>query len=120
MGKITLQVTYQVPAHHTTEFEEIFFGRVLPLARTLGLTLSGFWRTVVGRAGSYLELWEFNSISEYESKWKALLGHPEFQEIFKLTGPMVEGETFCLLEPVQVPSLSTSPLTGTPLADRSV
>ena len=83
-------------------FEKLFTKEILPLTRRHDLNLLGFWRTLVGNTGEYLELWEFKSVADFELSWKALLEDPELQLIFQRTGPMVEAETFSLLEAVDL------------------
>lgn len=100
MPKYLLKVKYRLRAHETARFERILLEEVVPLAEELGLKLSGVWRSFVGNAGEYLEMWEFDSMEEFESRWKELLGHPRIQEIFKTTGAMVENENFALFESI--------------------
>lgn len=97
---ILLRVTYRLRAHHMAEFERIFEQDITPLIQSQGLRLQGIWRTLVGDVGEYMELWEFTSLEEFGEAWPRLLSHPRLQEIFQITGPMVEGEKFTLLEPV--------------------
>ena len=99
-----LKVTYRIRAHHLAAFEQLFSDQILPLIQRHDLRLLGFWRTLVGNIGEYLELWEFRSIADFEKSWKRLLKDPELERIFELTGPMVEDETFSLLEPVDLVS----------------
>ncbi|MGH9846294.1 MAG: NIPSNAP family protein, partial [Blastocatellia bacterium] len=54
---------------------------------------------VVGDAQEYLELWEFDSMAEFDEQWRKLAADPRLQEIFKITGPMVEDEKLTLFEP---------------------
>jgi len=82
------------------QFEEILTKQVIPLASEMDMKLIGIWKAVTGRAGEYIEHWEFNSMTEFEKDWRNLLNNPKLQEIFKTTGPMVEDETFTLYEPV--------------------
>jgi hypothetical protein len=103
MKDVVLKVTYHVPAHRALDFERIFFDQVVPLAEELDLHLSGFWKTLVGNAGEYLELWTFDSMADFGQKWNLLLEHPRFQEIFKTTGPIVRNENFALFQPVEPP-----------------
>jgi hypothetical protein len=97
---VLLKVSYRLRAHHMAEFERIFAEQILPLVNSYGLRLSGLWRTLVGEVGEYLELWEFASLTEFDEQWRRFLSDPQLQEIFQITGPMVEGERFTLLEPV--------------------
>ena len=83
-----------------TVFEEMLKGEVIPLAEELGLNLQGVWRSLVGNAGEYVELWEFDSLDEFEKKWKSLIHHPKIQEVFQTTGAMVADEVFSLYEPI--------------------
>ncbi len=106
---ILLRVTYRVRAHHMADFERIFAERVLPLVKERKLAFRGIWRTLVGNAGEYLELWEFASMADFDRDWSGLLGDPRLQEIFKTTGPMVEDENFSLLQPLFKPPSEPPP-----------
>ncbi len=97
---VLLKVSYRVRAHHIVVYEEIFRGQVIPLIEELGFRFRGVWKTVVGDAGEYLELWEFDSMAQFETEWKKLMNDPRLLEIFQSTGPMVEGENLTLFEPV--------------------
>lgn len=100
MSEVILKVTYRVRADAIAEFEDALLNRVVPLASRLGIRLKGIWRTLVGPVGEYLELWEFQSVADYEEKWKTLMNHAEIQEIFRKTGSIVSDEVFSLVEPV--------------------
>ena len=97
-----LKVTYRIRAHNLSAFEQLFSGQLLPLIQRHDLKLLGFWRTLVGNVEEYLELWEFRSVADFEQSWKRLLQDPDLVKIFELTGPMVEDETFSLLEGVDL------------------
>lgn len=97
---VLLKITYRLRAHHMPEFERIFEEQIVPLAQEYKLHLQGLWRTLIGEVGEYLELWEFTSLTEFEEEWRRFFADARLQEIFKTTGPMVEGEKFALLEPV--------------------
>jgi hypothetical protein len=101
MADVWLRVTYRVRSDCVLEFEKILLGEIVPLAEQLGIARPDVWRTMVGAAGEFLELWRFGSVSEYEDKFKALLRHPRVQEIFRRTGPMVSEEHFALLEKLE-------------------
>ena len=60
-------------------------------------SVAGIWKTTVGKVGEYLELWVFDSMDEFDRKWSALMNHPQLQETFRVTGPMVHDERFALL-----------------------
>lgn len=98
---VLLKITYRLRAHHMAEFERIFAEQIIPLAQEHNLCLQGLWRTLVGEVGEYMELWEFASLAEFDEQWRKLFADVRLQEIFKTTGPMVEGEKFTLLEPVE-------------------
>ncbi|HOM98708.1 MAG TPA: NIPSNAP family protein [Acidobacteriota bacterium] len=104
--EVLLRVTYTVPVHHAARFEHLLTKRVLPIAHRLGISCRGVWRTVVGDAGEYMELWAFSNLAEFEERWRRLLQDPEIQEIFQETGPMVQHERFTLLEPLPAQGLS--------------
>lgn len=99
---ILLRVSYKVRAHHVAQFEEVFVAQVRPLIFKHGLQLNGIWRTLVGSVGEYMELWEFDSVAEFDQRWRALMTDPELIKIFETTGPWVEDETFTLMEPAVV------------------
>lgn len=100
---IILKVTYRIPVHYTAEFERILVDQVIPLAKELGIDSKGVWKTLVGNVGEYLEIWSFDSVADFELKWKKLLNHPEMQKTFQVTGSMVMDESFSLLEPIASP-----------------
>ncbi len=96
---LLLRVTYRVRAHQIAPFEEIFRQRIMQVIRRHDLRFRGIWKTVVGEVGEFLELWEFESMAEFEERWGGLMRDPDLLEIFEETGPMVEGERFALMEP---------------------
>ncbi len=100
MIMVLLKVTYRLRAHQMAEFERIFAEQIMPLVQTHGLHFGGIWRTLVGEVGEYMELWEFASLAEFDEQWRKLFTDPLLLEIFQITGPMVEGEKFTLMEPV--------------------
>ena len=95
---ILLKISYKLRAHHVAEYDRLFAEHTLPLIREHGFRFWGVWRTLVGAAQEYLELWEFDSLAEFEEKWRTLVADPRLQEIFKTTGPMVEDEQLSLFE----------------------
>jgi heme-degrading monooxygenase HmoA len=97
---ILLKISYRLRAHHVAEYERTFAERTLPLIREHGFRFSGIWRSFIGDAQEYLELWEFDSLAEFDKKWRELMADPRLKEIFELTGPLVEGENLTLFEPV--------------------
>src|SRR5215813_10123349 len=96
---ILLKISYRLRAHHVAEYDRTFNERTLPLIREHGFRFWGIWRTIVGDAQEYLELWEFESMAEFIKKWGELMNDPRLKEIFKVTGPMVENENLSLFEP---------------------
>ncbi len=85
------------------QFERIFDTEILPLIREHGLSFKSIWRTVVGEVGEYMELWEFDSLADFDVRWKRLINDPRLQTIFERTGPMVEDERWSLMEPALAP-----------------
>ena len=71
-----------------------------PLIRAHGLNFLGLWRSLVGEAQEYLELFQFESLADFEIRWRALGADPRLQKIFATTGPMVEEERFALFDQV--------------------
>jgi hypothetical protein len=96
---ILLRVSYRVRVHEMADFEKIFQQEIIPLIEEHGLRFLGIWKTLVGNVGEFLELWEFDSLSDFEKRWSALLQDPRLQTVFEKTGPMVEEESFSLLQP---------------------
>ncbi len=99
---VLLKITYRLQAHHVADYERLFAERTLPLIREHGIRFWGLWRTLVGEATEYLELFEFDSLAEFDKQWRALMADPRLRELFEVTGPMVEGERLSLLEPALV------------------
>lgn len=96
---ILMKISYRLRAHHVAEYERVFAARTLPLIREHGLRFLGIWRSLVGEAQEYLELWEFDSLAEFETRWRGLAADPRLHSIFEITGPMVENEVFSLYDP---------------------
>lgn len=95
-----LKVTYKLRAHNLDQFENILRQEIIPVAEDMGLNLRGVWRSFIGNVGEYVELWEFDSLQAFETEWAELLKHPQIQEIFQTTGPMVEDEEFSIYQPI--------------------
>jgi len=96
---ILLKISYKLRAHNVALYERTFSERTLPLIQEHGLRFLGIWRTIVGDAQEYLELWEFESLAEFDERWRKLIADPRLQEIFEVTGPMVESENLSIFEP---------------------
>ena len=97
---IYLQVTFNLEAQDVVRFEDFYAEKFLPVIREHGFVAVGIFKTLVGRAGEVTEIWKFESLADYEHKWKALMSDPRLQEIFETTGPMVKEESFKLMESV--------------------
>lgn len=96
---ILLKISYRLRAHHVADYDLTFATRTLPLIREHGFRFWGIWRTLVGDAQEYLELWEFDSLAEFDEKWRGLMNDPRLKGIFEVTGPMVEDERLTIFEP---------------------
>lgn len=96
---VLLKISYKLRAHHVAEYEHAFATRTLPLLREHGFRFWGIWRTIVGDAQEYLEIFEFESVADFDTRWRALAADPRLQELFKITGPLVEDERLSLFEP---------------------
>jgi hypothetical protein len=96
---VLLKISYRLRAHQVAEYERVFAARTLPLIREHGFRFWGIWRTIVGEAQEYLELWEFSSVTEFDEQWRRLMADPRLREVFEVTGPMVEDERLALFEP---------------------
>ncbi len=97
---VYLQVTFTLEAQDVARFKSYYAEVFLPVILEHGLAPVGIFETLVGRAGEITELWRFESVSDYETKWKALSSDPRVHEILEVTGPMVKDERFKLLSSV--------------------
>jgi hypothetical protein len=97
---ILLKISYRLRAHHVAEYDHTFATRTLPLICEHEFRFWGIWRSLIGEAQEYLEIWEFDSMTEFDEKWRSLMADPRLQEIFQITGPMVEDERLSLFTPV--------------------
>ncbi len=97
---IYLQVTFYLEAQDVQRFETFYAEEFLPVILEHGFVAVGIFKTLVGRAGEVTEIWKFESLSDYESKWRALMADPRVKTIFETTGPMVKEESFKLMESV--------------------
>ena len=66
---VLLKISYKLHAHNVAEYDRTFAERTLPLIREHGFRFWGIWRSFVGDAQEYLELWEFDSVAEFDEKW---------------------------------------------------
>jgi len=98
-----LHVTFIVAADAIEEYETIFRDEFLPRILAHGIRPVGIWKTMVGRAGEFIELWEFDDAAEYERRWKALGADEAVRRIMKRTGPLVTNEELRLLEAAPFP-----------------
>ncbi len=96
---VLLKISYKLRAHHVAEYDRTFAERTLPLIREHGFRFWGIWRTIIGDAQEYMELWEFDSIAEFDESWRRLMADARLKDIFEITGPMVEDENLSLFEP---------------------
>lgn len=97
---IYLHVTFHLEAQNVARFEAFYAEEFLPVILEHGFEPVGIFKTLVGVAGEVTEIWKFESLSDYERKWKALMEDPRVQKIFETTGPMVKDERFKLMESV--------------------
>lgn len=98
---VYLHVTYVLEAQDVGRFEAVFEERFLPVILEHGFEPLGMFETLVGRAGEITEIWRFESLGDYERKWKALMADPRVTDILNVTGPMVREERFKLMESVR-------------------
>ncbi len=92
-------VRYLVPLHETARFEAIFSGEFLPVIREHGIEPVGIFRTLVGDAGEYHEIWRFPDLASFEARWKSLFADSRTAALLARTGPLVRGETSRILAP---------------------
>jgi len=90
-------VRFSVALHDISRYESLFAGEFLPVISEHGLEMVATFRTLVGEAGEYHELWRFRDLAEFEAKWKALFEDPRTREILARTGPLVRGEVSRIL-----------------------
>ncbi|MCS6884370.1 MAG: NIPSNAP family protein [Acidobacteriota bacterium] len=109
---ILLTISYRLQAHCITEYDRIWSCEVLPLIREYGFNLLGIWRSVVGPAGEYLELWQFESMAEFEKRWQAFMQDERLLAAFKKTGPLVLDEQLKIFEPIHTDLLKTGSYEG--------
>jgi len=96
---ILLKISYKLRAHHVALYDQMFAEQTLPLIREHGFRFWGIWRSVIGDAQEYLELWEFDSLAEFDEAWRGLMADPRLKAIFEITGPLVEDEKLTIFEP---------------------
>ena len=101
MPRTLLRITYRIQAHNVERFEGILLDEIIPIVQELGISQPAIWKGFVGEAGEFLELWEFESMSDFEEKWRNLMNHSRLREVFRITGPMVEGEKLSIFEPLE-------------------
>ena len=94
---VYLHVTFTVDAHLVGAYERIFADEFVPLLREHGFEAVGIWKTRVGRAGEFTEVWRFRDAADYERKWSAMSSDPRVVEVLGKTGPLVRNETFKLM-----------------------
>ncbi|MEW6732626.1 MAG: NIPSNAP family protein [Acidobacteriota bacterium] len=102
---ILLKISYRMLAHNIPHYDEIWGSEVLPLIREYGFNLRGIWRSMVGPAGEYLELWEFDSMADFEARWGKFMADPRLLAAFQKTGPLVLDEHLTLFEPIHQEAL---------------
>jgi len=101
MAKVLLRITYRLQAHNVHKFEVILLDEIIPLVQKMGIHRPTIWKCFVGEAGEFMELWEFESMADFEEKWRRLMALPRLHKIFQVTGPMVQDERFALFDPLQ-------------------
>jgi hypothetical protein len=96
---VLLKISYRLRAHHVAQYERAFAEQTLPLIREHGLRFWGIWRSVIGDAQEYLEIFEFESLSDLDERWRKLTSDPRLKDVFETTGPLVEDEKLAIFEP---------------------
>src|SRR5262249_763792 len=94
---VYLMVRFHVALHETALYERIFAEEFLPLLREHGFRMVGTFRTLVGTAGEYHEIWGFADLAEFQARWIALFSDPRTVEVVRRTGPLVRGEVSRIL-----------------------
>jgi hypothetical protein len=94
---VYLHVTFTVDAHQIESYETTFRDEFMPLLDEHGFEAIGIWKTLIGRAGEYIEIWSFADAADYERKWMAMSSDPRVVAVLQKTGPLVRNEEFKLL-----------------------
>jgi hypothetical protein len=69
---------YTVRPRKMPEFVELFDRLAMPiLLETLGNPI-GFWTSVVGPLNQFIQLWAYDSLEDYERRFRARENHPDF------------------------------------------
>ncbi|MBL8151762.1 MAG: NIPSNAP family protein [Blastocatellia bacterium] len=97
---VLMKISYKLQAHNIAYYDSVWADEVLPLIKEYGFNLRGVWRNIVGTAGEYLELWEFDSMAEFETNWTRFMKDPRLLAAFQKTGPVVIDEQIALFEPL--------------------
>lgn len=92
-----LHVSFTVDAHLIETYEAIYGTEFVPVLREHGFDAVGIWKTLVGRAGEFTEIWRFQDAADYEQKWTAMMNDPRVAAIMQKTGPLVRNEAFKLM-----------------------
>lgn len=94
---IYLHVTFTVDAHLVETYEAVYRNEFMPVLREHGFEAVGIWKTLVGRAGEFTEIWRFQDAADFEKRWTAMSADPRVAAIFRKTGPLVRNEEFKLM-----------------------
>src|SRR6266511_2596686 len=86
---VYLHVSFTVDAHNLDLYEEIFRSEFAPVLAEHGFHAIGIWKTLVGPAGEYIEIWRFESAMDYETRWNLMSRDPRVKAILAKTGPLV-------------------------------
>jgi hypothetical protein len=94
---VYLHVSFTVDAHQIEAYETIYGTEFMPVLRDLGFEAVGIWKTLVGRAGEFMEIWRFSDAADFEAKWNGMMADPRVAAIMQKTGPLVHNESFKLM-----------------------
>ncbi len=95
-------------------YNELIEQRGLPLFRSGGGRMVGWWNTLVGNQYEQLTIWEYDSMAAYERAVASLGANPRFTEFARLRDPLLaaeESQFLTLAEGGQAPKLpETAPV----------
>ena len=96
---------YAIAPRKMPEYLEVFDRLAMPiLLATLGAPL-GFWTTLVGPLNSFVHLWGYDSLADYEQRCRARDAHPDFPKYLAASAPFIVTQETTLIRRVELPSV---------------
>ena len=88
---IYLHATLQLLQGKATEFNDLLANGIAPSVGKYGMKLVGSWENVVGNRDEVIDIWQLDSIEQYEAFTRETRG---------MSSPLVIGETTKLIRPL--------------------